>query len=105
MIKKYILKPGRHQFVPGSHAVHHNNNLTDEEAEWYLAKYPHIVSKFDTVPKEPVAENDTACRVSDDNQSIQSLPESMEPPIQSVESNLKSVKPQIIIYEDLPPAN
>ena len=35
-MKKYILKPGLHQFVPGSPAVHSNDNLTDEEAKWYL---------------------------------------------------------------------
>lgn len=44
--KKYILKPGNHQFAPGSHAVHNNNNLNDEEAEWYLEKYPHITQLF-----------------------------------------------------------
>jgi hypothetical protein len=46
--KKYILKPGRHQFVPGSPAVHHNDNLSDAEAEWYLEKYPHIASLFES---------------------------------------------------------
>jgi len=44
--KKYILKPGNHQFAPGSPAVHHNNNLSDEEAQWYLEKYPHIAQLF-----------------------------------------------------------
>jgi hypothetical protein len=58
--KKYILKPGRHQFAPGSAATHHNNNLSDEEAEWYLAKYPHIASLFDAITEDP----DPACRVS-----------------------------------------
>ena len=38
MTKKHILKPGKHQFAPGSHAVHENDNLSDEEAEWYLEK-------------------------------------------------------------------
>jgi hypothetical protein len=47
MKKKFKLKPGIHQFAPGSHAVHHNGNLTDEEAEWYLAKYPHIAVLFE----------------------------------------------------------
>ena len=60
--KKYILKPGRHQFVPGSHAFHQNNNLTDEEAQWYLAKYLHIALLFDAIPEI----TDSACRVSDD---------------------------------------
>jgi hypothetical protein len=46
MKKKYTLKPGRHQFAPGSPALHTNDNLTDDEAEWYLKKYPHIASLF-----------------------------------------------------------
>ncbi|MBB5395633.1 hypothetical protein [Mucilaginibacter sp. AK015] len=45
-MKKYILKPGTHQFAPGSPAVHNNDNLTDKEAEWYLQRYPHIVKLF-----------------------------------------------------------
>jgi hypothetical protein len=44
--KKYILKPGKHQFAPGSHPVHYNENMSDEEAEWYLERYPHIASLF-----------------------------------------------------------
>jgi hypothetical protein len=59
MTKKHILKPGRHQFAPGSHAAHNNNNLSDAEAEWYLEKYPHIASMFITKPKAA-----KACRVS-----------------------------------------
>jgi hypothetical protein len=47
MTKKYILKPGKHQFAPRSHAVHENDNLSDEEAEWYLERYPHIASLFE----------------------------------------------------------
>lgn len=46
--KKYILKPGLHQFAPGSAAVHCNDNLSDEEAEWYLQRYPHIAKLFAT---------------------------------------------------------
>ena len=46
MTKKYILKPGKHQFAPGSAAVHSNENMSDAEAEWYLERYPHIVSLF-----------------------------------------------------------
>jgi len=42
MTKKYKLKPGLHQFAPGSPASFTNDNLTDEEVEWYLEKYPHI---------------------------------------------------------------
>jgi len=44
MKKKYILKPGRHQFAPGSAAVHSNADLSDAELEWYLEKYPHIAA-------------------------------------------------------------
>lgn len=44
--KKYILKPGKHQFVPGSAAIHHNDNLSDKEAEWYMQRYPHIKTLF-----------------------------------------------------------
>lgn len=44
--KKYVLKPGRHQFAPGETAAHTNDNLTDEQAEWYLNRYPHIASLF-----------------------------------------------------------
>jgi glyoxylate utilization-related uncharacterized protein len=51
-MKKYILKPGKHQFVPGSPAVHTNDNLTDEEAEWYLQRYPHITGLFAPQPPE-----------------------------------------------------
>ena len=54
MTKKYILKPGKHQFAPGSHPVHDNDSLTDEEAEWYLKKYPHIANLF--TPQSPEGE-------------------------------------------------
>ena len=50
-MKKYILKPGKHQFVPGEHARHDNDNLTDAEAEWYLERYPHIRSLFSDSPE------------------------------------------------------
>jgi hypothetical protein len=82
--KKYILKPGRHQFAPGSAATHHNNNLSDEEAEWYLEKYPHIISLFDTI----LQTTDFACRVSDE---------------QSVESPIKSEQSEP--HENLPTTN
>jgi hypothetical protein len=49
--KKHILKPGLHQFAPGSAAIHSNENLSDEEAEWYLQRYPHIAGLF--VPQPP----------------------------------------------------
>jgi hypothetical protein len=50
MTKKYILKPGKHQFAPGSAAIHDNDNLTDKEASWYLKAYPHIRSLFSQIP-------------------------------------------------------
>ena len=52
MKKKYILKPGRHQFAPGSAAIHSNENMSDEEAEWYLQRYPHIEALFAPRPPE-----------------------------------------------------
>lgn len=51
--KKYILKPGNHQFAPGSAAVHDNASLTDKEAAWYLKRYPHIKSLFEQLPGKP----------------------------------------------------
>ncbi|MET3498501.1 glyoxylate utilization-related uncharacterized protein [Mucilaginibacter rubeus] len=48
--KKYILKPGVHQFVPSSAAIHNNENLSDEEAVWYLQRYPHIEALFAPQP-------------------------------------------------------
>ena len=44
--KKYTLKPGKHQFTPKSPPIHDNDNLSDEEAEWYLERYPHIAQLF-----------------------------------------------------------
>lgn len=52
MTKKFILKPGRHQFAPGEAATHCNENLTDDEARWYLEEYPHIRPLFLHVPNE-----------------------------------------------------
>lgn len=62
-MKKYILKPGKHQFAPGSAAVHSNDNLTDEEAEWYLQRYPHIAGLFVRSPKEANPKKRRARRV------------------------------------------
>lgn len=45
-----MLKQGNHQFIPGSPAVHNNDNLTDQEAEWYLERYPHIAALFAESP-------------------------------------------------------
>lgn len=85
MTKKYILKPGKHQFAPGSHATHHNDNLTDTDAQWYLERYPHIATLFETIPESEI-------------ESVES------PQIQSVKSSkVKSVKSQK--NEDLPATN
>ena len=51
-MKQYILKPGKHQFTPGSPAIHDNDNLSDEEAKWYLERFPHIKSLFESLPAE-----------------------------------------------------
>ena len=53
MTKKYILKPGKHQFAPKSPPIHDNDGLTDDEAEWYLEKYPHIKPLF-IIREQPV---------------------------------------------------
>jgi hypothetical protein len=91
MTKKYILKPGKHQFAPGSHATHHNDNLTDVEAQWYLQRYPHIATLFETIPESEI-------------ESVESTQKSVESPeIQSVKSKQKSVKSQP--NEDLPATN
>ena len=50
MTKKNILRPGKHQFAPKSHAVHNNDNISDESAEWYLQHYPHIAALFEQCP-------------------------------------------------------
>jgi len=52
--KKYILKPGKHQFAPGGAAIHDNDTLTDKEAAWYLKRYPHIRSLFTQLPGRPI---------------------------------------------------
>jgi len=78
--KKYILKPGKHPFAPGSAATHHNDNLSDAEAEWYIEKYPHIKSLFEINSTE--------------NESVKS-------PDQSVQSQTQSVQSQLNYNEDL----
>ncbi|MCJ8208659.1 hypothetical protein MUY27_03000 [Mucilaginibacter sp. RS28] len=50
--RQYLLKPGKHQFVPRSPAIHHNGNLTDEAAAWYLQRFPHIKALFKRLPKQ-----------------------------------------------------
>jgi hypothetical protein len=57
MTKKYTLKPGLHQFAPGSHPVHQNDDLTDEEAEWYMERYPHIEALFEGSPGDRESES------------------------------------------------
>lgn len=66
--KKYILKPGLHQFVPGSAAIHSNENLNDEEAEWYLQRYPHIEALFSSRPPQGgvTEQANDKCKVSED---------------------------------------
>ena len=55
-MKKYILKPGNHQFAPASAPIHNNENLTDSEAAWYIEKYPHIKSLFTIVSNNDIVE-------------------------------------------------
>jgi hypothetical protein len=92
--KKYILKPGRHQFAPGSHALHGNDNLTDDDAEWYLQKYPHIAVLFEQMPrtekqeaqKPETGNSGDVCRVSDAEESTQTALQLIKSPKKSVES-------------------
>lgn len=99
MTKKYKLKPGKHQFVPGSHATHHNNNITDAEAEWYLERYPHIATLFETIPVPEVksVESSIESVESPNQKSVKS------PKEQLVKSSQKSVKSNN--NEDLPATN
>lgn len=53
-----------HQFAPGGHAVHNNDNLTDAEAEWYLARYPHIRKLFNEIPQAIPATKKEAVKAS-----------------------------------------
>ncbi len=64
--KKYRLKPGLHQFAPGAPAVHSNDNLTDEEAEWYLEKYPHIAGLFE-IDEIPTTQSAMVDELEDSN--------------------------------------
>ncbi len=69
--KKYVLKPGKHQFAPGSHAEHDNDNLSDAEAEWYLARYPHIAQLFEESPEVGKTESPKVKRKRiDQNKSV-----------------------------------
>ena len=83
MTKKYILKPGKHQFAPSSPAIHDNNNLTDEEAKWYLETYPHIISLFDNIPGSTEMDDNKL-----DTEAVQ--PENQTPLVQITDGPLKS---------------
>jgi len=64
--KKHILKPGMHQFAPGSAAIHCNENLSDDEAEWYLRHYPHITALFAPLPPEGGVKEEASTKSSED---------------------------------------
>ena len=70
--KKYILKPGKHPFAPGSAATHHNDNLSDAEAEWYIEKYPHIKDLFEISSTESKSVQSESKSVESQTQSVQS---------------------------------
>jgi len=82
--KKFILKPGNHQFIPGSHAIHNNNNLDDEEADRYLRAYPHIANLFERIPGNDEL---TEIRMQRDMKLLNK--QSVKSPNQSVKSNSK----------------
>lgn len=80
MTKKYILKPGKHQFAPGSAAVHDNDSLTDDELEWYMEVYPHITSLFAPQPPEGVAKKQGEEIVKANNKKVKRV-SSLTPPL------------------------
>lgn len=92
--RKYLLKPGKHQFAPGEHARHDNDSITDAEAEWYLKRYPHIKSLFRNYPV--AGEEDTATI----NQPQQGI-------IIHKKKQARNRKPEIRnqVYEDLSATN
>ena len=79
--KKYILKPGKHQFAPSSSATHHNDNISDAEAEWYIEKYPHIKDLFEISP------TDKLTTISSANESVEYPDQSVQSPNKSEQSN------------------
>jgi hypothetical protein len=86
--KKYILKPGKHQFAPGSAATHHNDNLSDTEAEWYIEKYPHIKNLFEITPTDnPAIKSSESESVGSQQQLAQSKSKSVQSPNKPVQSN------------------
>jgi len=93
MNKKYNLKPGRHQFAPGAPAEHTNDNLTDEEAEWYLKRYPHIAALFELVvqgktpTQKPSADHSENVELENSpRESVESIQIGVAPKNKSVES-------------------
>ena len=100
--KKFILKPGNHQFIPGSHAIHNNNNLDDEEADRYLRAYPHIANLFERIPcKDELTEFRMLCdmKLANHGASMQSQTLIGEIAVKSVKLN------QSHNNEDLPTPN
>ena len=71
--KKYILKPGRHQFAPAGCARHDNDSLTNEEAAWYLERYPHIKQLFVVLPEESTGLESTQTKNAQTSESEVSL--------------------------------
>lgn len=43
--RNYVLRPGRHQFLPGGH-LFSQAATTDAELAWYLEQLPHIAPLF-----------------------------------------------------------
>ena len=99
MSKKYLLKRGRHQFAPRSPAIHTNDNLSDEEAEWYLQRYPHIANLFETIPSQEIHSAEPGEKsvqsskigvITENKESVQSQK------IDVITENKESVQSQII---------
>jgi hypothetical protein len=110
--KNYTLKPGRHQFAPGSHAIHSNDNLSDEEAAWYLEKYPHIAAMLIIIPEGIkskrsglISAESEACRVSE-MENPPGPQENSKINLESVKSTAESAESQEIQHnEDLSTTN
>jgi hypothetical protein len=49
--RKYVLKPGNHQFVPGERTHHNNENSTDAALAAYLKAFPYIRQLFERIPQ------------------------------------------------------
>ena len=64
-MKKYNLKPGKHQFAPGSHPVHDNDGISDAEVEWYMKRYPHISTLFEEDLSFTELEPETVCEMDE----------------------------------------